>query len=54
MAVQQYILDGARETLVLLSIVVLETNLKLDGLHEVAPFLAVRLSKKLLDGAPHA
>ena len=32
-------LDGARETLVALGVVVLETNLKFDGLNEVAPLL---------------
>ena len=28
------VLDGARETLVLLGIVILETNLEVNGLHE--------------------
>ena len=32
-------LDGARETLVALGVVVLETNLELDGLDEVALLL---------------
>ena len=34
-------LDGARETLVALRVVVLETNLEFDGLDEVALLLAV-------------
>lgn len=49
-----YALDGARETLVTLGVVVLETNLELDGLDEVAPLLAGCIGKELLDGAPHA
>ena len=47
-------LDGARETLVTLRVVVLETNLELDGLDEVALLLAVGLGEELLDGTPHA
>ena len=47
-------LHGTRETLVPLGVVVLETNLKLDGLDEVALLLAVRLGEELTDGAPHA
>ena len=41
------LLDGARETLVLLGIVVLKTNLKLDSFQEIS-FLVSRL---LQDGA---
>ena len=33
------LLDSARETLVTLGVVVLETNLEFDGLNEVAPLL---------------
>ena len=47
-------LDGARETLVALGVVVLETNLELDGLDEGAPAIAVGLGEKPLDRAPHA
>lgn len=48
------VLDGTRETLVALGVVVLETDLELDGLHEVAPLLAISVGQKFLDGAPHA
>ena len=48
------VLDGARETLVTLGVVVLETELELDGLDEVALLLAVGIGKELLDRAPHA
>ena len=47
-------LDGSRETLVTLGVVVLETDLELDGLDEVALLLAVGLGEELLDRAPHA
>jgi len=47
-------LDGSRETLIPLGVVVLETNLELDGLDEVALLLAVGIGKEFLDGAPHA
>ena len=47
-------LDGTRETLVALGVVVLETNLELDGLDEVALLLAVGVGEELLDRAPHA
>ena len=47
------LLNGSRETLVTLGVVVLETNLELNGLNEVALFLAIGLSKEFLDGAPH-
>ena len=46
-------LNSARETLVTLGIVVLETNLQLDGLDEVT-LLLLGGSEQLLDGAPHA
>ncbi|KAI0832904.1 hypothetical protein BC628DRAFT_365188 [Trametes gibbosa] len=47
-------LDGTRETLVTLGVVVLEANLEFDGLHKVTPLLAGSVDEKLLDGAPHA
>jgi len=47
-------LDSSRETLVPLGIVVLQTNLQLDGLNKVALFLAIGFYKEFLDGAPHA
>ena len=46
-------LDGARETLVPLGVVVLETNLELDGLDEVTLLLLGR-REQFTDGAPHA
>ena len=46
-------LDGTRETLVALRVVVFETNLEFDGLNEVALLLAVGLGKELFDGASH-
>ena len=48
-----YALDGARETLVTLGVVVLEADLELDRLDEVALLLAVGLGKELFDGASH-
>jgi len=48
------ILDGSRETLISLGVVVLETNLELNGLDEVALLLAIGIGKKFLNGAPHA
>jgi len=48
------ILDGSRETLVPLRVIVLQTDLKLDCLDEVAFLLAGCLGKHLFDGAPHA
>ena len=48
------LLDGARETLVALRVVVLEADLELDGLDKVAPLLAVGGGEEVLDGAPHA
>lgn len=47
-------LDGSRETLIPLRVVVLKTNLEFDGLHEIALFLAVGIGKELLDRTPHA
>ena len=47
-------LDGTRETLVSLGVVVLETNLQLDGLDEVALLLTGGDGEQLPDGAPHA
>ena len=47
-------LDGSGETLVPLRVVVLETDLELDGLDEVASFFAIGVGEKLLDRAPHA
>ena len=47
-------LDCSRETFVTLGVVVLETDLELDGLNEVALLLAVGIGKELLDRAPHA
>ena len=46
-------LDGTRETLVTLGVVVLQTNLELDGFDKVALLLAIGISKEFLDGAPH-
>jgi len=42
-------LDGSRETLVTLGVVVLETNLELDGLDEVPLLLSGRLIDELTD-----
>ena len=47
-------LDGSGETLVPLRVVVLETDLELDSLDEVASFFAIGVGEKLLDRAPHA
>ena len=47
------ILDGSGETLVPLGVVVLQTDLQLNGLDEVTSFFS-RGSKEFLDGAPHA
>ena len=46
-------LDSARETLVTLGVVVLETDLEFDGLDEVA-LLFGGTSQDFLDGTPHA
>lgn len=51
---KENILDGTRETLVSLRVVVLETNLKLNGLNEIPLLLAIIcLRQQFLDGAPH-
>ena len=47
-------LDGSRETLVALRVIVLQTDLELDRLDEVTAFLASRFGKEILDRAPHA
>lgn len=47
-------LDGTRETLITLGVVVLKTDLKLDRLDKVAALLALRVRQEVLDGAPHA
>ena len=47
-------LNGARETLVALRVVVLQANLEFDRLDELALLLAVRVRKELADGASHA
>lgn len=47
-------LDGTRETLVALGVVVLETDLELDGLDEVSLLLAVGIGEEFTDRAPHA
>ena len=39
--VRVYALDGTRETLITLGVVVLETNLELDRLNEVTPVISV-------------
>jgi len=46
--------DSSRETLVTLGIVVLETDLKFDGLDEFAFLLASCFGKHIFDRAPHA
>ena len=51
---QTDVLDGSRETLVTLGIVVLETDLELNRLNELALLLAVRIGQEFLDGASHA
>jgi hypothetical protein len=47
-------LDGARETLVTLGVVVLEADLELDGLEEVALLLLVGVLEELLAVLTHA
>ena len=46
-------LDGTRETLVTLDIVVLQTNLKLDRLEEVSLLFILRVVEELLDVLAH-
>jgi hypothetical protein len=47
-------LDGARETLVTLGVVVLQTDLKFDGLEEVSLLLILRVVEQLLDILAHS
>jgi len=47
-------LDGAGETLVTLGVVVLQTDLKLDGLEEVPLLLILRVVEQLLDILAHS
>ena len=47
-------LDGSGETLVTLGIVVLETDLELDGLEEVPLLLIEGVVKELLDVGTHS
>ena len=47
-------LDGTRETLVTLDIVVLQTDLQLNGLEEVPLLLVLRVVEELLDILAHA
>lgn len=47
-------LDGTRETLITLGVIVFEANLELNGLHEVSLLLAVGFGEELFNGAPHA
>lgn len=47
-------LDGARETLVTLGIIVLQTDLELNGLEEVTLLLVERVVEKLLDILAHS
>lgn len=47
-------LDSAGETLVTLGVIVLETDLELDGLEEVTLLLVQRVVEKLLDILAHA
>ena len=43
------LLDCSRETLVALRVVVLQTDLKLDRLHEISFLLAIGVGEKFLD-----
>lgn len=47
-------LDGARETLITLGIVVLQADLKLNGLVEVTLLLIERVVEKVLDILAHS
>lgn len=47
-------LDGARETLVTLGVIVLQTDLELNGLEEVTLLLVERVVEKLLDILAHS
>ena len=46
-------LDGSGETLVTLGVVVLQADLKLDGLEEVPLLLILRVLEELLDVLAH-
>lgn len=46
--------DSARETLITLGIIVLQTDLKLDGLEEVSLLLILRVVEQLLDILAHS
>ena len=46
--------DGARETLVTLGIIVLQADLKLDGLEEVPLLLVLRVVEQGLDILAHS
>jgi hypothetical protein len=50
---RRYVLDGARETLVSLGVVVFETDLELNSLNKL-PLLFLGLGQELLDRRPHA
>ena len=54
MSDNESLLDRARETLVSLRVIVLETDLKFNGFDEIASLLAGRVGEELLDRAPHA
>lgn len=47
-------LDGARETLVTLGVIVLQADLQLDGLEEVPLLLIERVVEQLLDILAHS
>lgn len=47
-------LDGARETLITLGVIVLQTDLKLNGLEEVTLLLVERVFEQGLDILPHS
>lgn len=47
-------LDGTRETLVTLGVIVLQTDLELDGLEEVPLLLIERVVQQLLDILAHS
>jgi hypothetical protein len=46
-------LYGSRETFVTLRVIILQPDLELDGLHELA-LLFLGCTQELLDGRPHA
>ena len=52
--VSVYTLDGSRETLVSLGVVVLQANLEFNSLDEFTLVFAIGLFKKPLEGASHA